>query len=968
MRDSHDHPEPIRLLAMLCFTTLWVAGCGGSSDNSQGSPPTAVVATVAQPFTLDAGGVLQTKVRAGAEVVMTGGSSHKGVSNAGVPIISFAWQQLQPGSNAVDLIERTPDTVSFTAPEVTAETALTFQLTVADAAGSTASAKAVITVEPLRDTDHFLEFVRVNHAFAVTAVTSAAVAATPSAAYDATLPLTITVTKLVSFTDINGVQRSMVPVGKPVTYSSGWSTQLGSGGASCTDALNPQVQIPLPRLNLDDQLADGSGRLSDVLETPDVDLDPANPAIPPAVVYAQVDIQSAALPSGVTPSVCVTDTSTGIATIAASVIQSSDHLKAAFSPLGPYDNSASAHAYYATIDPSSSKTTLTAWLSANGFNPAVAGWAADAHAVYTNNYDLGFGRDMYAKYTACDQGAAALPLEQRIGLCDVAMVVVNYASVQAAANKLNPIVAVAMEYSATPGATPGGPRFVKFYVFAPDTRSGVLERVTSVDLDRRGQKSVPQSCVVCHGGTPLKFPSAPGVTTYAGAGNVAAGFLPWDLDSFLYTDTDPGFSQKQSDAALKAQFTRAAQEAQFKLLNAAAYLTFDDPNRFALARELLDGWYGGAGLPNAAFDGTFVPPDWQPGGDNQNPADSAMIYSDVFARNCRACHTLQVPAKLNGQYVDPRTVTQDPASPILSCSSQAAFAGPIPSGANQSHQIPMGCYWQLAHAPFLQPGLSSGAMPFARRTLDRFWVQPDGSPGAGAALQSHFAAQTPPVLIGNPGTSIAVIATPPLIVGAQTDSVSGAPADVGSVLELDSSSSSFADAISWSATACSGTPANPGQCTNNLPVVGNTSTVGWLPLTDAVTYKLSLTLDGGTGLSTSTLFYQVAEVDPSFVSPIPVLSLQLGSQLLVLPASLFQYGNGGAANNFVLLQAGNDLSIAPAACTVAPGCPGSALAAGFTLQSTGTAASVSSIAVQVTGAGSSLNEVVSESIPVNITM
>lgn len=972
-------------MAAAAVTLLFAAACGGGGQGGQLSqpPPTAVAATVGQAFTVDSSGVMQTTVRAGADVVLTGTNSHKGTTDAGVPIVSYSWTQVDAGTTPVNLIERTADTVSFTAPSVTRETKLTFRLTVADADGVSSSIQAMVTVEPVRDSDHFLEFVNVNTNFTVVAATRTVVPGAASVGYAATLPFTVTVTKLVSFTDINGVRRSNVAIGKPVTYSSGWSASLGTGGLNCADARNPQLQIPIPRLELDDSLADGSGPLSNVLETSDVEPDPPNPAIPPAVVSAQVEIQSASLPQGVTPEVCV-NAPGGVGTPASAVTASSDSLKAPASPAGPYDSNAAAHAYYSTIDPSGSKSTLSSWLAVNGFNSAAPNWGADAHAVYTNNYDLGFGRDMYMKFGACDSGVdASMPLQARIGKCDVASVVMNYAGVQAAGYRLNPIVAVAMEYSATPGTSPTNKRFTKFFVFAPDTRTGAFQRVTSVDLDRRGQKPVPQSCIVCHGGTP-GLPVS-GATAYPNGGDLGSGFLPWDLDSFLFTDTDPGFSAKPEDAALKAQYTRASQEAQLKLLNAGAYLTFDDPNRFALQRELLEGWYGGEGMPKAVFDGTFVPPGWQPGGTNQNPADSATLYTGVFARHCRACHALQEPALQNGNYVDPRTATQMVSgSPVSTCSAQSTTPlSPVPVGANQSHQIPMSCYWQFAHSPFFSAPLAgqqvstlmaSSTMPFARRTLDRMWVQPDGSTSAGAMLQSHFAAQTPAVTLMPPGTSIATITTPTggasntqITVAAQNDVVTGAAVDIGSAVRLDSSRSTFPDAILWSASACAGTPASPGDCSRSVPVVGADTPVAWLIIDDAVTYRITLQLNGAQGLATSAPFYyQVPEVDPTLVSPAPAINVSAGGQVTVMPASLFTYGNGGLAGNRVLLVPGSGLAVTPATCMVAPGCTGTDIAAGFVVQSTGTAAATSSIALTVTGSGSSSKETTTGSVVVNI--
>jgi mono/diheme cytochrome c family protein len=962
--------------------TLLLAACNNVSDVGQltDPSPTAVVATVAQPYTIDANGVLQTRVRAGAEVVLTGTSSHKGANDSGVPIITYKYEQLDPSpTTSVDLIRRTVDTDSFIAPQVTSEATLTFQLTVADAKGASSSAKAVVTVEPIRDADHFISFFANSDKFVVTAVTSSLVPANSGAAYSAILPFTVTVTKLVTYTDIDSNQKSMVPIGKPVVYKSGWSSKLGSGGPNCADARNPRLQIPIPRLNLDDLLADGSARLTDVLETSDIDLDPKNPKIPPAVVYAQIKIEPAApLPGGVSAEICVSDNEhLSDHTAAAAVTLSSDRLllPPPPSPGGPpppglTDTSASAHTYYATIDPSSSKSTLNAWLSANGFKPDSADWGADAHAVYTNNYDLGFGRDMYMKIGPCDSGAASLPMQARIGKCDVAAVVVNYAGVQAAAYKINPIVAVAMEYNAAPGTSPAGARFTKFYVFAPDTRSGAFQRVTSVDLDRRGQKSVPQSCVVCHGGTSASHggnpPSGPG------SADISSGFLSWDLDSFYFSDTYPGFSTKREDTEVRAKYTRANQEAQFKMLNSGAYLTFDDPNRFALARELVEGWYGGAGLPAASFDGAFVPPGWKPDGTDQNPTDSATLYSDVFARHCRACHVLQEPARINrtGEYIDPRNATEIVhGATVRACSSMSMTPPPGPPvGANQAHEIPMGCYWEFANSPFFSAVMSSGAMPFARRTLDRFWVQPDGSESAGTISQKHFAAQTPQVTIDTPGTSIARISQP-VTFEAQADTIPVTVPDVGNAVELDSTRSAFPDSILWTVSACTGAPppppANPGQCDRNIPVVGSTNDIAWLLLDDAVTYRVTLKLDDGGGPATAETYFQVAQLNPKFVVPAPVINVPVGGQVVVLPSTIFAYGNGGPSGNSVLLQPGSGLAVTPVACTVAPGCLGTDIATGFTVQSIA-GASISSIDVKVTGAGSSPAEVVSESVVVNV--
>lgn len=730
---------------ILCLAVLPLASCSKLSDVGEQEEPTplAVATTIGEPYTTS-NGVMTTTVRSGADVLLTGKESQKGAADSGVPLIEFVWTQI--GGETVDLIDRTNNTVSFTAPQVSQDTTLRFRLTVRDAKSAAASTEANVIVKPTRDGDHFLDYVDVIDNFTITAATSQAVAADAAAGATATLPFVVTVTKLVSFTDRSGLQRNQVPVGTATTLNGGWTTRAGAA-TGCSAPENPTLQVLVPRLNLDDKLADGSGRLSDFMEAADVDK---------ATVYAKVSIQSsAALPSGVTPLVCA-----GTATpAAAEVVVDAEVLMAEQNPTTtPRDSKAAAQAYFNTIDPLDAKTTFEDWLDANGFDSTVAGWNADAHAVYTNNYDLGFGRDMYMKIGnsanaafGCDSGAEALPLKDRIGKCDVAAVVVNYSGVEAAAKGVNAILAVAMEYSRSPGVAN---RFVKFYTFAPDTRDGRMKRVISVNLDRRGEKFMPQSCVVCHGGAPGRVINNNGTPNdatddvYSGSGNVSATFLPWDLDSFLYSDTDPGFSAKSRNADLRAQYTRAAQATQFKRLNEGAYLTYADPvsataGRFALARELLEGWYGGAGLPNATFDGAFTPAAWTPAGADpaaaadDNPADSQRIYHDVFARNCRACHIMQVPT------------TDGSGNAVRACVDGAAVT-------SFRNQVQMGCYREFAFHPDLAERLSRNQMPFARRTSDRMWAQGGSAPTVGADLQAYLLS-THGLTVSAPGTVSACI-------------------------------------------------------------------------------------------------------------------------------------------------------------------------------------------------------------------
>ena len=281
----------------------------------------------------------------------------------------------------------------------------------------------------------------------------------------------------------------------------------------------------------------------------------------------------------------------------------------------PYAGSEqTAAAYYDAIDPTGQKTTLGAWIAANAFDVAT-----DQRAVYRNAADLGFGRIMSLHTSA--EGYVAAYVE-------------NYPTLASAVNAFETgsrtelLATVAMEWSPGPS---GGEPYTKFYTFGPDD-----SRITSIDLDGRGAKFVPGLCNVCHGGEPKPLVSG----AFPDQGHTDAQFLPWDLDTYEFSN-DP-------------DYTRDAQEPTLKALNAGALRTYPTiPTAGAwsgrVARELIEGWYGGAGLPASSFNGEFVPLGWRTpenGGPAGNPSDSEEIYLDVIGPNCRACHVVR------GRYLD----------------------------------------------------------------------------------------------------------------------------------------------------------------------------------------------------------------------------------------------------------------------------------------------------------------------------
>lgn len=319
----------------------------------------------------------------------------------------------------------------------------------------------------------------------------------------------------------------------------------------------------------------------------------------------------------------------------------------------PVDSDAYATAYYKAIDPTNAKDSFTKWRDANGFTSLDPG----SNVVFLDTHDLGYGRNMTMRRTA-----AGTPL------AGVAVYVENYrVPVFAGQNytqiNLDAAVARSRRYLAGYNAIEWGPQdadgngapddlngdgainaadyLTRFYSFAPDGA-----RVLSVDMDGKGRKGMPTTCISCHGGRqyPLlpdgSFAAPDGGFVPAGgrlpviAGDTRARLQPLNLDTLTYA-TDAGY-------------TRADQEANFKLLNLAVYDSYErnatpPPGHWnsTIARSMLESWYGGAALPAVGFTGGFVPPGWRMDATPTPAAGADNLYREVIGPSCMTCHMLR---------------------------------------------------------------------------------------------------------------------------------------------------------------------------------------------------------------------------------------------------------------------------------------------------------------------------------------
>jgi hypothetical protein len=747
--------------------SLATSGCGtrvgtGGGSDSGAQAPLAVITPIGYKATSAAGASpVAITVRSGADVVL----SAKDSDGLAVALKTFSFAQtggpaLPALPSAGALLYRTSNTVSFRAPDVTSATKLTFRLTVTNALDTSSTTDAEVTVLPSSDSNQFLIPQVVNspppQKFQVAVATAEGLTGLTS-----DTPVCVKVSRQVQYRGRNqGAQDTPLVADLPqlpeLQADAAWLASVDTVPATNPDGspnldnavhshTNLHFAFPLPAFNDEDLFAlfnqpapgespsDSTARQAKQLLPNDVDTahlllsvsatpgscdgKTSAPALQAkTLVLAVVDdagTEHVVLSSAATApnsAATVNQDASGAALTSDALLTTVRTASDA-----PVETLASTTAYYKVIDPNSTKLTLDQWLDANCFDHTAADYgtgaagANGAHAVYTNNFDLGFGRDMYFIKCTADHTDASGNVAHA---GDMASVVINYPSLEQTALKQNPIIAVAMEYSADPGST--GARVTKFYAFAPNQRDGGFTRVSSANFDKRGQKYLPGSCLPCHGGKVAD-------STFATGSNVNASFMPWDLDALLYSDTDPAFKGFLTDGT---PFTRKAQEPNLQKLNALVFQTWQVPDpipasgtgtclavtdpgcidRFAAPIALVTKWYGGdPGAAGAhAYDDSKTPDAWAINGQTA-PSD---LYHQVFAHQCRSCHTqLNVATQQFNDY------------PTF----ESSF---ITKDSNAS---------RVQETVFRK-----SQMPLARLTADRFWVDFSGGTSAAQVLANQI--------------------------------------------------------------------------------------------------------------------------------------------------------------------------------------------------------------------------------------
>lgn len=686
--------------------------------------------------------------RANSEVVLTGKDSDSDYA----PILSFDWVQIE--GSTVTLIERSSNAVAFNTPSVQVTTTFGFRLTVTDADGKTDTDTVYIDVNPGDDADRFLTDPRVpaDELTLVAALRGGEVIGNSS------VPFSIDVVTTAHWRNRLGVMDQISVNTQTINsqFPANFSPALNYNGL--VDPKNPLLIIKLIRLDADDVNQhfedENRERRLDAHELPNAYVDfQFTINLSPSVDFELFALTQDSLGADSSLRQIIhssnVDDNSMVAPANNAFLQSWESAESVIfltslvrNELG-LESSISANNYYSLLDPAGELTTLKRWQINAGFADADGVLLDDpetAHALYVNNFDLGFGRDMYLRKS--DNG-------------NVYSYVTNYPTIESGMEKRADFAVVAMEYSENPDPAGVNPKIVKFFAFAPDERTGDMVRVPSLNFDGGGERFVPGVCVVCH----QSHQGSRDFTNVSHA-DLDASFMPWDMDSFLYSHSqkpeliEPTLNTANFSADEIQQYSMENQESEIRKLNLGALATYkDDPDRNEAPIQLIHGWYGDPEvalpideLPEADFNGNFIPAGW---------VGQEVLYQKVIARNCRLCHTQLANKDLNFD-------------------SYAEFIG-------LKDQVVSYVYQQ-------------GIMPAARLPMDRFWVSFTNEESAAALLRTHLQGlgETVPEYPGLPV---------PLF------NFNDVNPTIGDLVTMDGMGSLFSESYLWSMVAAAGSTA-----------------------------------------------------------------------------------------------------------------------------------------------------------------
>mgnify|MGYP000070410826 CR=1 FL=1 len=361
-----------------------------------------------------------------------------------------------------------------------------------------------------------------------------------------------------------------------------------------------------------------------------------------------------------------------------------------------------SEAYYAAVDPDNKRTTLSDWKQTNGFDQG-----DETYIVFRDTKDLGYGRSMFVRKR--DDGSLSVFVDNYIvGLGGKSPENYGPLNVHAAVdqNRQHHVGSNAIEFSPVDENDPSSPKIMKFFTFTPADENGVQHRRIEADLDGRGIKPVPTTCISCHGGALLPLDRDGKFQLQA---LQTAKFNQLEVNTFEYSDL-PGFTQ-------------ADQENNFKTVNQYIFEAFDEQQQQAFvkghwsatfAKELADGRYGG-GFTSSDFKEDFVPEGWKQNG--ERPDGVETLYKSVIEPHCISCHSLR------GTLIGEATkVTED--GQLISLANAVNFS---------SYEKFISFSERIKDYVFVR-----GQMPLSLRNYEEFWQNPAGKPTLLASFLPGF--------------------------------------------------------------------------------------------------------------------------------------------------------------------------------------------------------------------------------------
>jgi hypothetical protein len=282
--------------------------------------------------------------------------------------------------------------------------------------------------------------------------------------------------------------------------------------------------------------------------------------------------------------------------------------------------------------------TFKGWKTAFGFSAdPTQPVSGEVRAVYYNNADLRFGRDMHCRSNSSFFSQIVACYVSNYGDATHTFGSDPQTAIGNASSNTGRIATVAMVYDFV-RVTPirFGPQIyrVQFYVFSNtlnnDHNDGSL--LTNAVLDSEHQKAVPGICLTCHGGQ------------YDPAAHKAqnSNFLAFDAPSFIFSTSVPSILESSQREAIR------------RLNQMVETATYARPT----ISQLIDGWYqwcGGVGASGCYIDDVghpYYPNEPCPSGaDVHNTscgwpqtwggAVAQSVYQRVPRLYCRTCHVAQ---------------------------------------------------------------------------------------------------------------------------------------------------------------------------------------------------------------------------------------------------------------------------------------------------------------------------------------